>query len=352
MSELSLADLHVAVPSEHREAANRYFTDIFSRLPKNTQRAYKSDLKHYYQYCFVNNMPGLTSDMSMTETSIKAYVTDMCHSQLTHNTIVHRMATLSKFMKIAQLPDPLKQSEYLRDFIKLEMQDHDIFIVAKQAPALTLEILTHINDTVIPDTLLDIRDLALINLMFDGLLRADEVAAVQLKHIDHGKQSLLVPRSKTDQQGKGSRRYISKTSLSYIANYISEANTSTKFKNEKDANDPTRINQGILFRGISPKGTSMLRYDESTTRIKDMKKLDYKSIYRSLKRIAKKAGVLIPISAHSPRVGGAVSMAEANIPTNKIQEAGGWKSAVMPARYTEQANVDSGMGQLAGLFDR
>ena len=83
-----------------------------------------------------------------------------------------------------------------------------------------------------------------------------------------------------------------------------------------------------------------------------MKKLDYKSIYRALKRIAKKADVQIPISAHSPRVGGAVSMAEANIPTTKIQEAGGWKSVAMPARYTEQATVDHGMGQLADLFDR
>lgn len=346
MTGLTLADLNVVVPSQHREAADHYFSDIFSRLPANTQRSYKSDLKHYYQFCFVNEFPGLTPDVQMTEQSIKAYVTSMCHSQLSYNTIVHRMATLSKFMAIAKIPDPLKQSEYLRDFIKLEMQEHEVFNIAKQAPALTLEILNHINDSVIPDTLLDIRDLALINIMFDGLLRADEVASVQLKHINHTKHSLLVPRSKTDQIGKGSNRYISNTTLVYVFDYIGEANIN------KNNDDPTSISKGIIFRGLSPKGTTMLPYDESQTRLKDMHKLNYKTIYRALKRIAKKADVDIPISGHSPRVGGAVSMAEANVSMTKIQDSGGWKSAAMPSRYTEQAKIGSGMAELAEIFNR
>jgi site-specific recombinase XerD len=352
MTELSLMDLNVSVPSEHKASANRYFTDIFSRLPANTQRSYKSDLKSYYQFCFLNDMPGLTPDIDQTEISIKSYVSSMCQSQLAYNTIVHRMATLSKFMSIAKLPDPLKQSEYLRDFIKLEMQDHDIFNRAKQAPALRLEILTEINNNVIPDTLIDVRDLAMINMMFDALLRADELSSVQMKHIQYDKYRLLVPKSKADQSGKGSYRYISNTSLAYISDYINEANLDQKSQMEKHTSDTTRINKGILFRALSPKGTSMLPYDESVTRIRDMKRLDYTSVFRALKRIARKAGVELEISGHSPRVGGAVSMAEAGISTNKIQKAGDWKSAEMPARYTEQANTGSGMEELSKAFER
>ena len=255
-------------------------------------------------------------------------------------------------MSIVKIPDPLKQSEYLRDFIKLEMQEHEVFNVANQAPALTLDILNQINDSVIPDTLLDIRDLAMINMMFDGLLRADEVASVQLQHINHLKRCLLVPRSKTDQTGKGSKRYISQTTLAYVSDYIGEANFNQKTNQNKTSEDRTKITKGILFRALSPKGTSMLTYDEKQTRVKDMKKLDYTTIYRALKRIANKAGVDVSVTAHSPRVGGAVSMAEANVSMTKIQKSGGWKSAAMPARYTEQADIGSGMGELAEIFKR
>ena len=352
MNELTLADLNVVVPSRHREAADNYFSDIFSLLPENTQRAYKSDLKQYYDFCFLNDLPGLTPDMDATEESIRAYVLAMCESQLSHNTIVHRMATLSKFMAVAKFPNPLKQSEYLRDFIKLQMKAHDIYARANQAPALRLKDLEDINNNVIPDTLLDIRDLAMINMMFDGLLRSDEVAQVQLKHIDYKMNKLLVPASKTDQSGEGSLRYISNTTLSYVSDYISEANIDRKTKLEKPKDDQTRINKGVLFRGISPKGTTMLPYDESVTRLAQMQKLDYKNIYRSIKRITAKGQIEIPVSGHSLRVGAAVTMAENNIPAKKIQQSGNWKGPQMVDRYTEQANVGNGMSEIADIFNR
>jgi len=352
MIKLSLAELNVTVPDEHKAFAEKYFTDIFNRLPENSQRSYKSDIKHYYQFCFVNDYPGLIPDSSNTEESIKAYVTSMCESQLAFNTIVHRIATLSKFMAIAKLPNPLKDSEYLRDFIKLEMREHDIFNRANQAPALRLKDLEYINNNVIPDTLLDIRDLAIINMMFDGLLRADEVTSVQLKHIDHKNNKLLIPKSKTDQSGKGKFRYISNTTLNYVADYVEEANFNIKSQTIKQGNDPTRINKGILFRALSPKGTSMLAYDESVTRLKDIKRMDYTSIYRALKRIARKSGIDLPITGHSQRVGAAVTMAESGIAEKQIQKAGGWESPIMVAKYTEQADINSGMSEISNIFKR
>jgi site-specific recombinase XerD len=347
MNQLTLKDLNVEVPNHHRAKADKYFSQIFNRLPANTQRSYKSDLKNYYQFCFVNDMPGLTDDVELTEASIKAYVSAMCQSQLTHNTIVHRMSTLSKFMSIANLPNPLLKSEYLRDFIKLEMREHDIYNRAKQAPALRISDLEAINENVKIDTLLDIRDLALINMMFDGLLRADEVASVQLKHIDHLSHKLFVPTSKSDQSGSGQLRYISDTTLNYVADYINEANLDHKTGEEKAKDNPTRINKGIVFRSFHRRGTTINPYDESKTRTKDMVTLNYTSIYRALKRIAKKGGVDIAITGHSQRVGAAVSQAEAGISSKKIQDSGGWKGPLMVAKYTEQAVIESGMSEIA-----
>lgn len=351
-NKLTLKDLNVIVPNQHREKADKYFSQIFKRLPSNTQRSYKSDLKSYYQFCFLNDMPGLTQDAEMTEVSIKAYVTAMCQSQLTHNTIVHRMSTISKFLAIANLPNPLITSEYLRDFIKLEMRDHDIFNRANQAPALRISDLEYINENLKVDTLLDIRDLAMVNMMFDGLLRADELASVQIKHIDHMAHKLFVPTSKSDQSGTGQNRYISDTTLNYVSDYINEANIITKTGKEKDKDDPTRINKGILFRAFHSKGTCIEPYNESETRMKNMVTLNYTSIYRALKRVAKKAGINIAISGHSQRVGAAVSMAEAGLTTKEIQDAGGWKGPIMVAKYTEQAQTETGMSKISKQFGR
>lgn len=326
--------------------AERYFEDIFKRLPANTQITFISTLKSYSRFCSVNGLAGFTLSLDENIECIKNYVTAMCESQLSHNTITLRVRVLSKLFSIKSLPNPIKESIYLKDFIKLELQEFDIYNRAKQAPALRVEDLEHINNTVIPENLLDLRDLALVNIMFDGLLRADEAARIQLKHIDFEKNRLLVERSKTDQSGKGSFRYASRTSLAYISDYIKEANLN------KSNDDPCTINEGILFRPLSPKGTSLKPYNEDVKRVSQMKVLNYSTIFRAIKRIAKKASIELDVSGHSLRVGGAVSMAEANKTVSQIKKAGGWTSESMPARYTEQANLSDEMSGFANSFNR
>jgi site-specific recombinase XerD len=344
--------LDIIVPSHHRDQANDYINDIFSLLPKNTQRSYRSDLESYRNFCFANDMAVFTPDVNLTQTSIKAYVVAMCESQLSYNTIVHRMSTLSKFMAIAKFENPLRTSEYLKDFIKLKMKAYDIYNRANQAPALRLSDLEEINNNITASSLLDLRDLAMINMMFDGLLRADEVSRVQLKHLDPKLNKILVPTSKTDQSGRGSLRYISNTTIEYVSNYVDESNLHRKTKVPKEKDDLTRINKGILFRPISPKGTTLLPYNEKISLVSEMPRIAYINIYKSLKRIAKKAGLELEITGHSPRVGAAVTMAENNVSLKKIQDAGDWKKLDMPARYTEQANIESGMSEISKTFNR
>ncbi|MDN3380944.1 MULTISPECIES: tyrosine-type recombinase/integrase [unclassified Pseudoalteromonas] len=335
-----------SIHHEQYDEVQRYFDDIFARLPHNTRRAYISTMKSFNQFCDVNGDPRFSHSFDGNLTSIKAYVTSMCESQLAYKTVKTRIALLSKMMAIGSLPNPIKDSEYLRDFIKLELREFDIYNRANQAPALRISDLAAINNDVVPDNLLDVRDLALINLMFDGLLRADEVARVQIKHLNFEQNKFLVEKSKADQSGKGSFRYASRTSLSYISDYINEANIG------KEPEDKTSLTTGILFRPISPKGTSLLPYDESEKRTSNMKVLNYTTIFRALKRIAKKAGLELEISGHSARVGGAVSMYEANMSLAAIKKAGDWTSEAMPARYTEQANSDLDMSILAKKYVR
>ena len=55
-------------------------------------------------------------------------------------------------------------------------------------------------------------------------------------------------------------------------------------------------------------------------------------------------------SAHSTRVGSAVAQREAGIDSGLIMASGGWKSPVMVARYTKEADAQrSGAAKLARM---
>lgn len=332
----------------YKSEVSRYFSDIFTKLPRNTQRAYISDFNEFAVFCEQHQLSGFTDSMTDNEACIKAYVACLCESPLAYRTIKRRLSALSKFLKIAKLPNPIVQSVYLRDFIKLSLIENQKYALSEhQATALTLDLLEKINESIIPDTLLEMRDLAIVNVMFDGLLRADELVRVKVEHINKRNNALLVVTSKSDQAGQGSYRYISHSTISMIDEYINEANYDMTNKCVRSSKDPRRINKGILFRRVSNHGHALLPYDEEQLG-NSANVLEYSSIYRVWKRIAKLAGIKENITPHSGRVGGAVSLAEHGATLPELQLAGGWASPEMPGHYSRQANVNrGGMAKLA-----
>lgn len=332
----------------YRDAVNQYFRDIFTKLPRNTQRAYVSDFNEFAIFCEQEALPGFNESMDNNENCVKCYVERLCQSPLAYRTIKRRLSALSKFLGIAKLPNPIVQSVYLKDFIKLSLAENEKYQLShSQAVPLTLDILEQINDRVIPDTLLEMRDLAIINLMFDALLRADELVRVRLEHVNKRNNALLVLTSKSDQSGKGSYRYLSNSTLAMIDEYIDEANFDKANDCPRPSSDPRRINQGILFRRVSNRGHALLPYDESAQG-KHSAVLQYSSIYRTWQRIAQMAQIKEKITPHSGRVGGAVSLAENGATLPEMQLAGGWHSPEMPGHYGQQAAVGrGGMARLA-----
>ncbi|QJR82623.1 tyrosine-type recombinase/integrase [Alteromonas pelagimontana] len=334
--------------STYKKAVNAYFTDIFTKLPKNTQRAYVSDFNEFAIFCEQENLPGFNEVMDNNLHCIKRYVEVLCQSPLAYRTIKRRLSALSKFLGIAQLPNPITQSVYLKDFVRLSLAENEKYqLSSRQAVPLTLDLLEQINESVIPDSLLEMRDLALINLMFDALMRADEVVRVRLDHINRRDNAVLVLTSKSDQSGKGSYRYISNSTLAMIDEYVEESNFDAANSVPRNPEDPRRINSGILFRRLSNRGHALLPYDESATG-KSSAVLEYSSVYRIWKRIALSANIKENITPHSGRVGGAVSLAESGATLPEMQLAGGWRSPEMPGHYGQQAAVGKGgMARLA-----
>ena len=156
------------------------------------------------------------------------------------------------------------------------------------------------------------RDSAMIRLMSDCLLRVSEVVAVNCGHFKQN--TLIVQRSKTDQQGTGVALYVTNDTRNAISRYREKAG----------------ITRGALFRPIRRGGHIQ------NSRLTDV------SARQIIKRRAADAGVDGFISGHSLRVGSAVSLAKAGASVVDLQVAGRWKNSQMPAHYARAEMAERG----------
>ncbi len=156
------------------------------------------------------------------------------------------------------------------------------------------------------------RDSAMIRLMSDCLLRVSEVVSVNVGHFKQN--TLVVQRSKTDQEGSGVALYVTSDTRKAIKLY----------------RDKTEIHRGALFRPIR-RGDHI-----QSGRLTDV------SARRIIKQRAAAAGVDGFISGHSLRVGSAVSLAKAGATVVDLQVAGRWKNSQMPAHYARAEMAERG----------
>ena len=162
------------------------------------------------------------------------------------------------------------------------------------------------------NTIAGLRDSAMIRLMSDCLLRVSEVVSVNCGHFKQN--TLVVQRSKTDQEGAGVALYVTSDTRKAIKRYREKAD----------------IHRGALFRPVR-RGDHI-----QSGRLTDV------SARRIIKRRAADAGVDGFISGHSLRVGSAVSLAKAGASVVDLQVAGRWKNSQMPAHYARAEMAERG----------
>lgn len=291
-----------------------YLEEIFPKLEANTQRAYIKEMNDYVDFCNAYQLPAGTDDPKLNYNTIKLYVEKLAAGPLSNETIKRNLAVISVMFGIAELPNPLKDDALMKKFVNATLKDKRIDGV-KQAPALTAELLAYINEHFEIKTLLDMRDIAMINVMYDTLLRGSEFVRIKVHHIRYDHNDLLVPETKTNKSGVPEYRFLSKVSLDLVSGWLSES----------------EIKEGYAFRSMSPKGTSVKDYDQRKSPT-----LATSTIYRAFGRISSSLELGVRLTTHSPRVGGAVSIYENGGDELGAMMAGGWRSPVMPARYMAQ----------------
>ena len=159
-----------------------------------------------------------------------------------------------------------------------------------------------------------LRDAAIVAVASDALLRVSEVSSLDVEDVNLAEQTLLIRRSKTDQEGKGVLQFLGKPTVERIRAWLLK----------------TGLAEGPLFRAVHRSGS--LRRG----------RLAERSIRRIIIVRAKAAGVDGRVSGHSLRVGSAQSLAMAGASLVEMQVAGRWRSPAMPARYAQGQLVTQG----------
>ncbi|WP_237482780.1 tyrosine-type recombinase/integrase [Lichenibacterium dinghuense] len=180
-------------------------------------------------------------------------------------------------------------------------------------------------------TAIALRDAALAAVAYDTLLRRSELVSLYIEDLapasDEG-ATILVRKSKTDQGGEGTVKFLALDTARAVRAYLDAIGAPTK---------------GPLFRPVTRWG----RAGETA--------LESQEVPRLFRKLASAAGVRTPRphSGHSTRVGAAQDMLAAGLELGEVMQAGSWKTVAMVARYGERLLARRGAARkLAVLQNR
>jgi site-specific recombinase XerD len=287
-----------------------------------TRRAYASDWKSFQGWALSSGSNALPASPD----SISAYIE---HLSTTHRpaSVARHLATIACVHRDKGLPPPTTQRS-----VKVAMKRMWRKGGRRQRQALAI---THHRreemQASAPDTLRGRRDKALVAVAYDLGCRRSELVSLMATDIDRaedGSGTILLRRSKTDQEGMGSVRYLAPSTIDAIDAWM----------------DAARVEEGTIFRSIDRFGAVGSG-------------LTGGSVSRIYKRMSREAGheesAVRSTSGHSTRVGMAQDMATAGVDLAGIMQAGNWKSPTMVARYIERLTAKNGAAaRLAKLQGR
>ena len=270
-------------------------------------------------WCADRNLNSLPADPE----TVATFIDEMAETRRPA-TVRRYIAALTKLHTAAGLPSPGK-SETVR--LAIKRMNRSRGTRQEQAAALNRDVIDRMIAACGNDPI-DLRNIALVNLAYDTLARRSEIVAIDVEDIsivEDGNGTVLIRRSKTDQEGIGDVRFLAADTVTAIRRWTMTA----------------EIREGALFRSVSKGGV-----------IGD--RIDTRDVPRIFKRLANRAGIDPKgISGHSTRVGAAQDMANAGLGVTEVMQSGGWKSPTMVGRYTERLMARRGAAaKLAAIQGR
>lgn len=294
----------------------------------NTVKALRADWSEFKAWCGRANAWPLPA----TSETLLRYLGDQVVLGKKAATLTRYVNSIRTLHQAAGLPCPTAHPDWALDWQGVLNRLSELErVVPTQATPLTSTHVAQILD-VLGDSLLDLRDAALISLAADTLCRESELAHVTLEDFKRGTVgwALRVRRSKTDRHGisqMGAERHVADETKAAVDAWCAAAG----------------IVEGFLFLPIGR------RRNVAAAALSHSRPIRPKEVARIIRSRALRASVpgAATMSGHSARVGSAVEMVENGSSVQDVQFAGGWQSPRMVLQYAQTAMA--GQGAMASL---
>jgi integrase len=319
-------ELDVAVPAPVKDAiaaalAHHAYASR-GAYAANTERAFRADTAIFTGWCAAAGFASLPA-----EPGIVAAFVDAMGDAKAPATIRRYVASIAACHRAARLPNPCGD-----DTVRLALKRLHRAKGRAQAQAAPLtrdrvEIMLAAGG----DGPRALRNRALLAVAYDSLCRRSELVVLGCGDVQagpHDDGTLTLRRSKTDQEGQGSIRYLAPDTMRAVRAWM----------------DAAGHGEGALFRSVGKGGAIGGPLDTG----------DVARIFKSMARAAGlDASIVAAISGHSSRVGAAQDQVRHGVELPAVMQAGGWTTPAMVARYSARLEARrSGAAKLAVMQNR
>lgn len=313
MENYYIEETSQAVPLARRDDLTAKANDhLENAKSQNTKKAYERDWLLFSRWCDDMGYSFLPAQPE----AVQLFITDMAEKGRKASTIQRYLSTISQFHQLAKQYNPVRDP-----LVRLTWQGlrKSIGTAQKGKKAAVLEDVRAMVAN-LPDSLLGIRDRAILVLGFAGAFRRSELVNLNVEDVEFEREGLkiIVRRSKTDQTSQGE-----KVAIAYGSNP-----KTCPVRTLEDWLEAANIEEGAIFRPIGMAGFVQdgRLSDKAVARV----------VQRQAERIGKKPG---DFGGHSLRSGLATTAAKAGKSERAIMKQGRWKSSSTVQRYIKDATL-------------
>lgn len=321
---------------EHVENLIR-FSDRKEQLEDNTLKSLHFHVKKFNDYCHSQNViPLPLQDATVLENFLIKENERGCKAQ----TLRIYAWAVAKIHSLAGLEIPYYKTIITARLKIISKQEVKLGIKRKQAVAFSYEHLKFVNDHLDINSLLSIRNVLLLNICYDGLLRESEACNLfidQVKKVN-GLYNINITNSKTDKSLDGSIVHLSKFTSKLLPLYLQKVSQ----------------HQGqYLFKRITPRGGKLEKLKVSdlspNPHDKSISTKTVELVFANTWHLISAYNQTVnfeeyielperPFSGHSARVGASCDLVSAGFDDSLVMRAGRWKTLRMVELYTRGVN--------------
>lgn len=314
-----------------------------------TWRAWRGDARKWCRWCIARGRRAFPAEPQ----DVADFLIEAARAGAALTSVVRYASSIGHLHRAAELPDPCrddkKQTVHLalrtirrvkaearasrpRQAVPLRKEDREALVASLgwTDEEKSVRILSPA----------DVRDIALIRTLYDGLFRRSEIVSLRISDLSFerdGTALVLLARAKNDQEGRGSLRFLRKTTVTWLERwlrYVHAADLERARAAAKAAHKPLPDvvdNQDRpLFRRVRAHGHV------------GPDALSGYSVNLILQRAGERAEIGKRLSGHSARIGAAQDLDAAGATLLEIMRAADWRSPASPARYVERADAKRG----------